>query len=169
MIRWLASLAVRGPVGANLAMVALIVSGFVVYRGMPREVFPDFSLDAVEVFSVYPGASPVDVERLVTAPIEDALDGLEGVDEMRSVSREGVSRVNLTLADGASISKVLSDARDRVRGGDVTLPDDVEDPLLFEVENRFRIRLDENDEAAVETVGDLVTVVLEKLNGRREG
>ena len=139
MIRWLASLAVRGPVGANLAMVALIVSGFVVYRGMPREVFPDFSLDAVEVFSVYPGASPVDVERLVTAPIEDALDGLEGVDEMRSVSREGVSRVNLTLADGASISKVLSDARDRVRGGDVTLPDDVEDPLLFEVENRFPV------------------------------
>jgi len=114
MIRWLATLAVRGPVGANLAMAALIVSGFVVYRGMPRAVFPDFSLDAVEVFSVYPGASPVDVERLVTAPIEDALDGLEGVAEMRSVSREGVSRVNLTLADGASISKVLSDARDRV-------------------------------------------------------
>jgi multidrug efflux pump subunit AcrB len=139
MIRWLASLAVRGPVGANLAMLALIVSGFVVYRGMPREVFPDFSLDAVEVFSVYPGASPVDVERLVTAPIEDALDGLEGVDEMRSVSREGVSRVNLTLADGASITKVLSDARDRVRGGDVTLPEDVEDPLLFEVENRFPV------------------------------
>ena len=139
MIRWLASLAVRGPVGANLAMAALIVSGFVVYRGMPREVFPDFSLDAVEVFSVYPGASPVDVERLVTAPIEDALDGLEGVDEMRSVSREGVSRVKLTLADGASISKVLSDARDRVRGGDVTLPDGVEDPLLFEVENRFPV------------------------------
>ena len=73
MIRWLASLAVRGPVGANLAMIALIVSGFVVYREMPREVFPDFSLDAVEVFSVYPGASPVDVERLVTAPIEDAI------------------------------------------------------------------------------------------------
>ncbi|MDG1050539.1 MAG: efflux RND transporter permease subunit, partial [Planctomycetota bacterium] len=139
MIRWLATLAVRGPVGANLAMLALIASGFVVYRGMPREVFPDFSLDAVEVFSVYPGASPVDVERLVTAPIEDALDGLEGVEEMRSVSREGVSRVNLTLADGASISKVLSDARDRVRGGDVTLPGDVEDPLLFEVENRFPV------------------------------
>ena len=139
MIRWLARLAVRGPVGANLAMLALIVSGFVVYRGMPREVFPDFSLEAVEVFSVYPGASPVDVERLVTAPIEDALDGLEGVDEMRSVSREGVSRVNLTLADGASITKVLSDARDRVRGGDVSLPEDVEDPLLFEVENRFPV------------------------------
>ncbi|MFT6109990.1 MAG: multidrug efflux pump subunit AcrB, partial [Planctomycetota bacterium] len=95
MIRWLARMAVGNPVGANLAMIALAVSGLLVYRGMPREVFPDFSLDAIEVFTLSPGASPVDVERLVTTPIEDVLDGLDGVKEMRSVSREGVSRIRL--------------------------------------------------------------------------
>ena len=139
MIRWMARLAVRGPVGANLAMLALIVSGVVVYRGMPREVFPNFSLEAVEVFTVFPGASPIDVERLVTAPLEDVLDGLDGVDEMRSVSREGLSRIKLTLEDEARLSTVLADARDRVRGGDVELPDDAEDPLVYEVQNKFPV------------------------------
>ncbi|MEM9380219.1 MAG: efflux RND transporter permease subunit, partial [Planctomycetota bacterium] len=123
----------------NLAMLALIVSGVVVYRGMPREVFPDFSLEAVEVFTVFPGASPIDVERLVTAPLEDVLDGLDGVDEMRSVSREGLSRIKLTLEDEARLSTVLADARDRVRGGDVELPDDAEDPLVYEVQNKFPV------------------------------
>ncbi|MEM6568772.1 MAG: efflux RND transporter permease subunit [Planctomycetota bacterium] len=135
----MARLAVRGPVGANLAMLALIVSGVVVYRGMPREVFPNFSLEAVEVFTVFPGASPIDVERLVTAPLEDVLDGLDGVDEMRSVSREGLSRIKLTLEDEARLSTVLADARDRVRGGDVELPDDAEDPLVYEVQNKFPV------------------------------
>ncbi|MEM9801825.1 MAG: efflux RND transporter permease subunit [Planctomycetota bacterium] len=139
MIRWLAWLSVRGPVGANLVMLALAIGGVVVYRGMPREVFPDFSLDAVEIFTVFPGASPIDVERLVTAPIEDVLDGLDGVKEMRSVSREGLSRIQLTLDDGAGVSGVLADARDRVRGGDVELPEDAEEPVVTEVQNRFPV------------------------------
>ena len=55
---------IRNPVAANLAMVAILACGWVVYSGMPREVFPDFSLDKIEVFTTYPGASPEDVERL---------------------------------------------------------------------------------------------------------
>lgn len=139
MIRFLARLAVGNPVGANLAMIALVVSGLVVYRGMPREVFPDFSLDAVEVFTYLPGASPVDVERLVTTPIEDALDGLDGVKEMRSVSREGVSRLRLTLSEDADVNSVLAGARDRVRGSGLELPETAEDPSVLEVQNRFPV------------------------------
>lgn len=139
MIRWLARLAVGNPVGANLLMIALAVGGLVTYAGMPREVFPNFSLDAVEVFTTLPGAAPVDVERLVTTPIEDALDGLDGVKEMRSSSREGVSRIKLTLEQDADPIEVLAGARDRVRGGDVELPEDAEDPAVYEVQNRFPV------------------------------
>jgi multidrug efflux pump subunit AcrB len=139
MIRWLARMAVGNPVGANLAMIALAAAGLLVYRGMPREVFPDFSLDAIEVFTLAGGASPVDVERLVTTPIEDVLEGLDGVKEMRSVSREGVSRIRLTLQSGADLDEVLASARDRVRGGDVVLPEGSDEPVVAEAKNRFPV------------------------------
>ncbi|QDV06932.1 Multidrug resistance protein MdtC [Planctomycetes bacterium Poly30] len=132
-------MAVGNPVGANLALIALAISGLLVYRSMPREVFPDFSLDAIEVFTLSPGSSPVDVERLVTTPIEDVLDGLDGVKEMRSVSREGVSRIRLTLEPGADLDEVLASARDSVRGGDVQLPDGTDDPTVSEAKNRFPV------------------------------
>ena len=139
MIRWLARIAVGNPVGANLAMIALAVTGLLVFRSMPREVFPDFSLDAIEVFTLAGGASPVDVERLVTTPIEDVLEGLEGVKEMRSVSREGVSRIRLTLETGADLDEALASARDRVRGGDVELPEGADEPVVAEAKNRFPV------------------------------
>lgn len=139
MIRALARMAVGNPVGANLLMIALFVGGLVVYRGMPREVFPDFSLDAVEVFTVLPGASPVDVERLVTTPIEDVLDGIDGVKEVRSVSREGTSRIRLTLDGGADVQRAVADARDAVRGGDLDLPGEAEEPRVYEAKNRFPV------------------------------
>jgi len=139
MIRAIARLAVGNPVAANLLMLAIVVGGLLAYRAMPREVFPDFSLDAVEVFTVFPGASPTDVERLVTVPLEDALDDIDGVDELRSVSREGVSRIRMTLREGTDVAVALADARDAVRGGDVELPGDVEDPRVYEAKNRFPV------------------------------
>ena len=139
MIRWLARIAVGNPVGANLAMIALAVTGLLVFRSMPREVFPDFSLDAIEVFTLAGGASPVDVERLVTTPIEDVLEGLDGIKEMRSVSREGVSRIRLTLETGADLDEALASARDRVRGGDVELPEGADEPVVAEAKNRFPV------------------------------
>ena len=139
MIRGLARLAVSNPVGANLLMIAMAVGGLVSYAGMPREVFPNFSLDAIEILTALPGAAPVDVERLVTTPIEDALDGLDGVKEMRSTSREGVSRIKLTLTPDAEPVEVLAGARDRVRGGGLVLPEDAEEPFVHEVENQFPV------------------------------
>ncbi|MEM8713427.1 MAG: efflux RND transporter permease subunit [Planctomycetota bacterium] len=169
MIRWLARMAVGNPVGANLAMFALIVSGVVVYRGMPREVFPDFSLDAIEVFTLSPGASPVDVERLVTTPIEDVLDGVDGVKEMRSVSREGVSRIRLTLQSDADLDEVLATARDRVRGGDVELPEGTDDPSVTEAKNRFPVIAvfvyGWADEAVLKEVAEEHSRGLEALDG----
>ena len=56
----------------------IIVAGILAYRGMAREVFPEFSMGEVQVRTLYPGAAPEDVERLVSLPIEEALDGLDG-------------------------------------------------------------------------------------------
>ena len=139
MIRTLARTAVANPVASNLVMLALVVSGLLIYQRMPREVFPDFSLDTVEVLTLFPGASPIDVERLLTVPLEDALEGIDGLDELTSTSREGTSRIVMKLHGGVDVAQALADARDAVRSGEVELPGEAEDPLVFEAKNRFPV------------------------------
>ena len=73
-------------------MIAMAVGGLRLLRRHAAGGLPELLLDAIEVLTACArAASPVDVERLVTTPIEDALDGLDGVKEMRSTSREGMS------------------------------------------------------------------------------
>jgi len=132
MIRALARASVTNHVAVNMATLAVALAGIVSYLGMPREVFPEFSLAHVEVTTIHPGASPEDVERLVTLPIEDELEDLDGLDEMVSTSRAGLSSIDLTVSEDRSQSAFLADVRaaiDRV----VDLPDEVEDPLVREV------------------------------------
>ena len=139
MIRAIARASVNNPVAANLAMLALLLSGVVLYRRMPREVFPDFSLNQVEVFTVFPGAAPEDVERLVTVPLEEAVESVDGLDEMVSTSREGVSRLLLTLEEGADVGTFIEDVRSAVTRGDVELPGEAEDPWVREILSTFPV------------------------------
>ena len=139
MIRALARASVNNPVAVNLAMLALLVAGVTVYRAMPREVFPDFSLNQVEVFTVFPGAAPEDIERLVTVPVEEAVEGVDGLDEMVSSSREGVSRVLLTLEEGTEVGDFIEDVRAAVTRGDVELPEEAEDPWVREILSTFPV------------------------------
>ncbi|HJM56498.1 MAG: hypothetical protein CMJ98_04850 [Planctomycetes bacterium] len=139
MIRSIVRMAVGNPVAANLAMTAILVCGWFIYEQMPREVFPDYSLGQIEVLTPYPGASAEDVERLITRPLEDAVDGVRGLDEILSVSQEGISRLTLTLARGEDPGETLEDVRDAVRRETSELPDQTEDPRVQEVENVFPV------------------------------
>lgn len=132
MIRALARASVGNHVAVNMATLAVALAGVVSYLEMPREVFPEFSLAHVEITTIYPGASPEDVERLVTLPIEDELEDLDGLDEMVSTSRAGLSSIDLTLSEDRDPAAFLADVRaaiDRV----VDLPDEIEDPFVREV------------------------------------
>ena len=115
-----------------MATLAVALAGVLSYLAMPREVFPEFSLAHVEVTTLYPGASPEDVERLVTLPIEDELEDLDGLDELVSTSRAGLSSIDLTISEDRSAAAFLADVRaaiDRV----VDRPGEVEDPFVREV------------------------------------
>ncbi len=136
MIRALARLSVGNPVAVNLGMLAVALAGVATYATMPREVFPDFSLGSVVVTTLYPGASPEDVERLVTLPLEDELESLDGLDEMSSTSREGVSTIALKLRAGADARTFLDDVRTAV-DRDHGFPAEVEEPEIREVKSEF--------------------------------
>jgi HAE1 family hydrophobic/amphiphilic exporter-1 len=119
---------VRHPTAANLLMLTLAVLGIVSLPQMRRETFPDFSVDTVIVTVAYPGASAVTVDRTVVQRIEDALDGIEDVEEVQSVAREGVGTVTVEMSDGGDITSFRADVQGAIDGID-NFPNGVEAPV----------------------------------------
>jgi len=117
----------------NLVSAIIIIIGLIVVFGMNREVFPNVSFDIVSVTTAYPGATPTDVEKLISVPIEKELKQVDGVKEISSASAESLSYVYVEIdSDETDKQKVIRDiqsAVDRVKG----LPDDVDDPIVTEI------------------------------------
>ena len=118
----------RHPTAANLLMVLLAVLGLVVLPTTQRETFPDFSLDTLVVTVAYPGASTETVERTVVQRVEEAVDGLENVDEVKSVAQEGLATVTIEMAEGGDITTFRADVQSALDGIG-NFPSGVEDPV----------------------------------------
>ncbi len=121
----------------NLVSVIIIIFGIIVVFGMNREIFPNVSFDTVSVTTVYPGATPLDVEKLITVPIENELKEVDGIDEIRSSSTSGTSFIIIKIdPNEKDKDKVITDiqsAVDRVKD----LPKDInEDPVVVEITNK---------------------------------
>ena len=99
------------PTAANLLMLALVAMGIFTVRDLRRETFPDFSSSEVEVRVIYPGASAEEVEEAICLRLEDALDGLRYVKELRAEAREGVGTVTVEMADVGQFEVFLDDIR----------------------------------------------------------
>ena len=86
---FLSDVSIKRPVFATMMMVALVVLGVVAYGRLAIDEYPDVSYPIVVVQTPYPGASPEVVEREVSRPIEEALNTVQGLDEVTSTSSEG--------------------------------------------------------------------------------
>ena len=138
MIRFLVRAAVHNPVAIHLATLAVVAAGLLAYFSMPREVFPEFALGTVTVTTVYPGASPDDVEKLVTLKIEDELEGIDGIEQTSSRSLEGISMVTLKTDGDRVMSEFLDDVR-AAMSRDLEFPDEVEDPIVKDIKSEFPV------------------------------
>jgi hypothetical protein len=94
---------VRQVVLVNLLFILLMVAGVQIARRIPVDLFPDISFNTALVRTVWPGASPQEIERLVTKKIEDEIEGIAGVKEILSYSRHSLSEIDVewdeTLSD----------------------------------------------------------------------
>lgn len=126
-------LSIGNPVFVNLAFILVVVAGLIAALGLPREEFPEISLDRVSAMVVYPGATAEDVEELITKPIEDALDDVNDIDEIVATSQEGVANVVITFLEGTDLSTARSEVEKAVASVD-TFPEDAENPKVREVE-----------------------------------
>ncbi len=120
----------------NLVSVVIIITGLVVLLEMNREIFPNVSFDMISVSTIYPGATPVDVEKLITVPIEKELKQVDGVKEINSISGSGMSYIIIEIdPDEKNKQQVLNDVQssvDRVKN----LPRDVDDPVVTEITSK---------------------------------
>ena len=125
MIRYFAS----HPTAANLLMFGIIALGLAAAPMLKRETFPDFPPDQIEVRVLYPGASPEEVEEAVCQRIEDALDGINDLDEILCESLEGIATATAEMHQGANFDRFLNDVKTEVEAID-NFPDEAEAPVI---------------------------------------
>jgi len=117
----------------NLLTALIILVGSYTASNMNREAFPNINFDIVSVSTIYLGASPSDVEKLVTKPLEDAIKEVDGIKEFRSASLENRSGIVITIDPNVkNTQKVIDDIKsaiDRVQD----LPTDAKDPIVTEI------------------------------------
>ncbi|HSP77428.1 MAG TPA: CusA/CzcA family heavy metal efflux RND transporter, partial [Myxococcaceae bacterium] len=128
MLTWLIDWSLRHRGAVLLGTLALIVSGVLAFRELPLDAFPDTTPTQVQVNAVAPALTPVEVERQLTLPIEQALAGLPRVEELRSLSRFGLSQVTLQFSDGTDLWFARQQVAERL--GRIEVPAGVERPTL---------------------------------------
>ena len=122
-LAWMAG----NSVAANLFMAVLLVGGLIMGLNTKQEIFPRWEVNTVTVAVPYPGASPEEVERGIVLAVEEALQGVEGIDEIRSTAQEGAGLVYVDALDGYDVDRLARDVEgevDRI----TTFPDDAETP-----------------------------------------
>ena len=111
-IRWFA----HNPVASNLLMILLLLGGAFGAVVTNQEEFPNFDIQIVTVQVPYLGAAPIEVERSVCVRIEEAIEGVEGIDKLRSTATEGMCNVMAELTQDAEEVSVLNEIKSRVDG-----------------------------------------------------
>ena len=111
----------------------LVFFGIFSYNQMPREAMPEIVVPYIFVQTVYPGNSPVDIENLITRPIEQEIKGLKGVKKVSSASYQDVSTIIVEFNTNVTIDQALQDTKDRVDKAKSDLPRDLDtDPLVMD-------------------------------------
>jgi hydrophobic/amphiphilic exporter-1 (mainly G- bacteria), HAE1 family len=132
-LTFLTGLALRRRSVTILIVLMVLAAGIFVYRNLERELFPEIEFPNITIATVYPNANPEAVEREVTEPIEEAVDGIEGLKEIQSTSSENLSIVLLTFEFGKDMEEAERTIEGNISG--IGLPDNVEEPLVSRINN----------------------------------
>ena len=114
--------------------LALTVGGLVSYVSLPKESQPQIEFAQIIVTTIYPGASPSDVEAIITQEVEREVATLSGLDDLRSTSTEGVSTVIAEFLPDKDIDEAGREVREAVDRAKVEFPSDVEEPIVSDID-----------------------------------
>ena len=148
MIAWFA----KNHVAANLLMISILLAGiFSVKSSIPLEVFPSFESEIVNVTVVLRGSTPEDAEQGVAIRIEEAVQDLQGIEEITSTSVEGAATVRIEADSSTDVRDLLADIKSRVDAIN-TFPVDAEKPVI----------------AIAQRIRDVISVTISSEYGEKE-
>lgn len=133
-ITWMA----KNHVAANLLMLIFIIGGIVMAMSVKQEVFPEISMDSVQISVVYSGAGPEEVEEGVVLKVEESLSGIVGIKKVTSVASEGRASIIAEALSGTDIDLLTQEIKaevDRI----TTLPEEAEKPMVLKLLRRTQV------------------------------
>src|SRR5215470_8601323 len=126
----LADLCIKRPVFATMINVLLVVLGWFAYQKIGVDQLPNVELPIITVTTTLRGASPEEVETSITKPLEEIINTIEGVDELSSISREGISRITVQFLFERNRDVAAQDVRDKVSSILSQLPEGTDTPVI---------------------------------------
>src|SRR4051812_28047558 len=129
----LAEICIRRPVFATMLILALVVLGLDSYRKLGVDFFPKVEFPTVTVTTTLRGAAPEEVESQVSKRIEEAVNTISGIDDLRSISSEGVSTVIVQFLLDKDPETAAQEVRDKVSRILTTLPRDTDPPVIEKI------------------------------------
>ncbi|NIQ37913.1 MAG: MMPL family transporter [Proteobacteria bacterium] len=126
----LSQFAVHRPIFAVMVTLIVVILGVVALIRLPIDLMPDITYPTLSITTGYENASPEEIEELITRPIEEGMSAVPGVEEVSSISTEGLSSVRVSFAPDTDLDAAANDIRDRLDRVIPLLPDDAERPRL---------------------------------------
>ena len=127
-------LCIKKPVTTIMITLMVFIAGIVSYFNLDQALMPDVDLPIAVVATTYVGASPEEIENLISKPLEEGLGSISNVDTITSVSSANVSMVVLQFVDGTDIDMAAVDMRDKLDQIKSGLPDDAGDPMVIKMD-----------------------------------
>jgi HAE1 family hydrophobic/amphiphilic exporter-1 len=163
--------AVERRVTMAMAVIGILVMGWLSLERLPLEFLPSFSASFITVSAPYPSSSPEEVERLIVRPLEDALGTVTGVESLSATATASSGSVRLAFPDGTDMDLAAVEARDRVDRVRGLLPDDLERVQIWRFQTtdrpvfRFNLAAPWDRDRLYRFTEDVVVRRLQRIDG----
>lgn len=170
-MQWLAEICVKRPVFATMLILSLVVVGTFSFFSLGLDLFPKIDFPTITVTVVNPGASPEEIETEITEKVEEAVNTISGIDELRSSSVEGVSQVFVQFVLEKDVNVAAQEVENRVQTVIPNLPDTAEQPTVQKLDTdaapvlRISISAPTSLRDVTETAKNKVKERIESVNG----
>ena len=168
-MNFLTSLALRRQSVVILVVLLVLAAGVFTYRTLERELFPEIEFPNIFVLTLFPSANPETVEREVTEPIEEAIDGIQGLRDIQSTSSANLSLIQVTFEFGEDMKEAERTIESSLSG--IDFPVDVKDPQVTRLNNntfpvlQLSVKGDRDIPSLQRLVDDLVIPQIDRVDG----
>lgn len=162
---------VKRPIAAAMIFVAILVIGVFSLTKLPLDLMPNMEFPSLTVITVYPGASAIEVEEQVSKPLEAVLSSAENLVEIKSISKENVSFIQLRYEWEEDITAAANNARVLLELVKSRMPSQAYTPIIYKINASmmpvlgYAVNADENYNGLEEIVEDQIASALRKVDG----